>query len=235
MDYFDQIVEKASAFPRSDSRFTALESYVDNLGEFIDMTCSQTEVRLKAKIITENDPVAQAEIEGDINYMQESGRAEFSMTICGSVLVSIYFAYEASIINLLDYLARNKGLILFENYKRKQSKRIKLEHNGKISFLIVAEEYVHEFLKISIFGGNSYAALLEELRVLRNSYVHNGCLLDSLPDNTKEKIIDGTYGRALQCGDIHWFATPEGASVFFKKTYESFKYFKRQVFDVSIA
>jgi hypothetical protein len=235
MNYFDQVVEKASTLPSSDNRFIALESYVDNLDEFINITCSQTEVRLKAKIIVETDPVVQAEMEGDAFYMRELGKTEFSMTICGSVLVSTYFAYEASIINLLDYLAKMKGFVLFANYKKKHSKRIKLAHDGNINFLILVEEYVNEFLKIDVFGGGSYLVLLEDLRVLRNSYVHNGCLLYGLPDKTKEKIINGTYRGVLQYRDVHWFVTPEGSSTFFKKTYESFKYFKRHVFEAAIA
>jgi len=182
----------------------------------------------------DKDPVRQAEIESDINYMQESGKLEFSMTICGSVLVSVYFAYEASLTGVFDYLATSKSLVSFDTYKKKQKERIKEEHGGKINFLVIAEEYTKEILKINLFGGNSYASVIEELRVLRNSYVHNGCSLDDLVDSTKGKIINGTYKNVLGHSDTLWYITPLGVSVFFKETYGSFKHFQRQAFHVAV-
>lgn len=228
------MVEKASEFPAIDWRFNALDSYVMNLDEFIKVTCDQTEVRLKARALKNNDPVEQSELESNIKYIGNVGRSEFSSTMCGSVLVSIYFAYEASLTDIFNCLSTNKKLISFKSYKDKHHKKIKAEHDEKINFLITANQYAKEILNIDLFGNNSHASFLEELRVLRNSYVHNGCLLDNLTDSTREKIVDGTYNNTFGCNDRCWFITPAGVSVFFKKTYGSFKHFQRQAFHITV-
>lgn len=234
IDEFDKLVEKAAYFPSLDGRFAALENHVNSLGEFIEVTCDQTEIRLKAHANKEKDPVTQAEIESEVWQLQNGGRSEFSSIICGSVLVSVYFTYEASIVNIFDHMARNSSLVLFENFKRKQANRIKKENNGKVTFLLSADAYSCEVLGLSLFGTHTGYFAVEELRRLRNSYVHNGCTLDGISEKTKNNIFNGKYERALGYLGSKWYVTPVGVSIFFKETYDSFKYFQRQAFAKTI-
>lgn len=231
MHDFDEPVEKAAKFPQLDSRFTALEFYVNGLSEFIAVTCDQTELRLKAQIRREMDPVSQGELESELIELQETGRLEFSSTICGSVLVSIYFAWEASVAKIFTYLAQDKSLPTFENFKKTQNK----ENNGKQSFLALASAYSSDVLKIPLFDKALSLRLLEELRTLRNSYVHNGCSLDSISDRTRQNILNGKYSKALGYIDSKWYITPAGVSLFFKETHESFKNFQRRAIEQAIA
>lgn len=217
MDEFDILVEKAAEFPPLDGRLSALESYVNNLEEFINVTCDQTEIRLKAHANREEDPVAQAEIESEALQLQSIGRLEFSSTICGSVLVSVYFAYEASVTKIFNHLARKKSLVSFDGFKEKQIKRIKEQNGDKVNFLLVADTYSHEILRISLFGNRSGYFVLEELRGLRNSYVHNGCSLESLSERTNENIKNGKYELALCYGDSKWCVTPFGGINIFQR------------------
>jgi hypothetical protein len=231
MHEFDDLVEKSANFPSLDGRFAALEFYIDSLSEFINFTCDQTELRLKAQIRREVAPVSQAETESRLIQLQETGRLEFSSTICGSVLVSIYFAYEASVVSIFNHLAQEKSLTSFENYKRKEKDRIKKDNNGKLNFLVLADTYSLEELGFSLFGKALNKSVLEELRMLRNSYVHNGCTLDSLSDRTKQNIVNGKYEKALGRVGLKWYITPAGVLLFFKEAHESFKYFQRCAFD----
>ncbi len=149
-------------------------------------------------------------------------------------MVSIYFAYEASVVSIFNHLAQEKLVTSFENYKSKEIDRIKKANNGKLNFLVFANAYSLEELGFSLFGKALSKRALEELRMLRNSYVHNGCSLDSLSDHTKQNIVNGKYEKAFGRVGIKWYITPAGVSLFFKEAHESFKYFKRLAFDKAI-
>lgn len=231
MDSFDELVEKASRFPRRDSRFYALATYIDSLSEFINVTCDQTELRLRAQIRRESDPVSQAELESELIELQANGRLKYSSTICGSVLVSIYFAYEASVVTIFNHLAQNRSSSTFDNYKKSQTR----ENNKKPSFLEVASTYSSEVLGISLFSKSLSSNILEELRMLRNSYVHNGCSLDSISERTKQNILNGKIKKALGHIGSRWYITPTGVSLFFEETHKSFKYFERRAIDKALA
>lgn len=230
----DSLTDKAFDFPNLDSRFLALDNYVATLDEFISVTCDQTEIRLKAKISNIKDPVSKGEFDSDLEHLSTIGKLDFSHTICGSVLVSIYFSYEASIINIFNHLSKKNSLITFESYKKKNKKYFQSKYE-KTNFLIFSQSYSKKILNIEVMSEEKSLNFLDELRMLRNSYVHGACLISKLSDNLQEKIKNKEYNKIFGNSDDHWHITPFGVSIFFKEVYRIFKVFERESFKSIVA
>ena len=213
MNSFDEMCEKASRFPEKDKRFSALEGYVDNLEEFINVTHDQTVLRLQAQIKNESDPVKEGEASFILSQLEGSGKEELSSMVCGSALVSVYFAYEASLLSWFEHLSEELGLKKYATFKNNRK-------NKKESFITLAEGYSSEILGFNIFCGVQSSEVIELLRKLRNSYVHNASSISDVQDKYKSLNV-------FSFSESTWSVGPAGVKYFYVQTYALYKRFCR--------
>jgi len=213
MNSFDEMCEKASKFPERDKRFSALEGYVDNLEEFINVTHDQTVLRLHSQIKNESDPVKEGEVSFILSQLEESGKEDLSSMVCGAALVSVYFAYEASLLSWFEHLSKELESKKFAAFKNNRK-------NKKESFVRLAECYSSEILGFSIFSGAQGSEVIELLRKLRNSYVHNACSISGIPDKYRNLNV-------FNISKSTWSISPAGVKYFYIQTYALYSHFCR--------
>ncbi|WP_394168919.1 hypothetical protein [Saccharospirillum alexandrii] len=215
-DIFDHVMEKMDGFPSIDYRFKTMRDYINEIEEFLEFTHAQKIQRLKAKIPTIEDPVEKGEMEGELAQPEEDGLEYLSHTIWGGVLVSIFATYESSIQEIFKFFETKKGKIKFKKEPRK-------------SFIESVENHSKKNLNIGIFQSRADKLLLNDLSQLRNSYVHNGCEINSLPNRLQEVIIQRRYGEySLGITDNKWVANASNAKLYFKYIYDSFESYSRR-------
>jgi len=219
-DIFDHVMDKMDGFPEIDYRFMAMNDYINEITEFLEFTYAQKIQRLKAKIPTVEDPVKQGEMEGELYQLEEDGLEYLSHTIWGGVLVSIFATYESSIQELFAFFETKQGMPKFKKEPRK-------------SFMESAENYSRKNLHIALFRDRTDKVLLNDLSKLRNSYVHNGCDIDLLPNRLQEAILQKKYNKhSLGVRDKKWVANSQNAKLYFRYIYESFLSYRRRATDV---
>jgi len=219
-EIFDHVMDKMEGFPEIDYRFTTMNDYINEITEFLEFTYAQKIQRLKAKIPTVEDPVEQGEMEWELYQLEEDGLEYLSHTIWGGVIVSIFATYESSVQDLFAVFEIKHGKPKFNKEPRK-------------GFIECAEAYSIKHIKIGLFRDQTDKLLLEDLSKLRNSYVHNGCSLNLLPNRLREVIVLKKYKRySLGTKDGKWVANPQNAKLYFRYIYDSFLSYRRRATDV---
>ena len=214
-DLFDSILEKRDGFPETDYRFTTLLNYISEISEFLEFTYAQKIQRLKAKIKSELDGFEKLELEGELNQLEEQGIEYLSHTIWGGVLLSVFATYESSILELFSFFEQKHGKPKFKNEKNK-------------GFLDSANNYSKTHFNISLNINREDLILLKDLSKLRNSYVHNGCCIDDLPEALKFRVINREYkAYSLGIKDGKWLANAANTKLYFRYVYDSFSGYRR--------
>lgn len=207
---FDELCE----FPWSNAPFVELKRYIRSVHEFLPHVTAQREVRLQARIKTETDPVAIGEFESELEQVRNSESVVLSRLVWGGVLVSIYSAYEFGVESVLHY------------WQRSADHPVTFRLEPKRDFLQCAEEYTQRHVGIALFSKGVERARLNELKTLRNSFVHRGSQLSTLPRKLQAAVAKKEHpGVALAEHDGQWVANARSAAFYLLTTEHAIKSF----------
>lgn len=221
-EIFDSIEYVLQDFPESDYRFSTLQDYIHELTEFLEFTYRQKLQRLKHKISIETDEIKQGEMLGDLSRLEDNGLEYLSHTIWGGLLTSIFASYESSILEVFDFFNKKYNFEKFEKFEKK----------GRTSFIDRAEQYSLKNFNCTLFQNPNEKRVLQELSLLRNSYVHNGCSLTLLSASIRKKIIDKVYkDYSLGIHNGYWLANPKNTHFYFHHVYNCFTGYQRRITD----
>lgn len=179
-----EIPDRILAFPEADIRFSALASYVGGITESISFIHEQKCQRLRAEINSEKNIEEKFELEVELDDLINNGTDYISHTIWGGILMSVFFTFENSILQIFDYCHSE---LLIPKFKTK----------NKLGFVRCANNYSTEHLEISLFVSSLEREAIYDLAKLRNSYVHNGCKTDTPAKLKKlgDALNASKYGR----------------------------------------
>ena len=203
-DLDDGVSEAETKFPEADFRFLVLDNYINEISEILRVTYDQKLLRLRARISNEKNQYTKCELEGEVLELEEMGIEKLSHIIWGGVMTSIFATFESSIQDIFEFCSQEIGVSKFDkkNYPKK-------------SFVQAANKYSKIFLGIGLYSSKQEKTLLTDLSQLRNSYVHNGCKIDSLNNKLKVVIQEGKYGRyALVEENGIWLANAENTKLY---------------------
>lgn len=209
-------------FPEIDFRLSALESYAGTITESILFIHEQKCQRLRAQINSfgidsEEDIEDQAILSYELECLEENGIENISHTIWGGVLISIFSTFENSINQILVYC-------------HAELLKPKFERINKQSFIRSVHAYSVTNLEIGLFNNELDVAILTDLTQLRNSYVHNGCKIDSLPKRLHDVIIEEKYGDySMAIKDGTWLANEKNTIFYLRHTKECLQSYQDQV------
>jgi hypothetical protein len=206
--------EELCEFPWPNAPFVELKRYVRSVHEFLPHMTAQEEIRLRARIKIEGDPVAVGELESELELVRTAGTVVLPRLVWGGVLVSIYAAYEFGVESVLNYW----------KLTARHSVGFKLE--PKRDFLQCAEEYSKRHLGAALFASDIQGVRLKELKTLRNSFVHRGSQLSTLPEKLRIAIARKEHpGLALEEAEGQWIANARSAAFYLltaERTIKSF-------------
>lgn len=136
--------------------------------EFFPYLTAQQVVRLTARIKSEVNPVAVSEFESEIKSLKDDESIALPRLVWGGVLVSINAAFEFGVESV------------FRHWQTITAHSIPFKQEPKKDFLSSARNYAQDHIGIKLFSTPVQKERLDELKQLRNSFVHKGGQLSTL-------------------------------------------------------
>jgi hypothetical protein len=214
-DTFDRIQD----FPFPETAFFELKRYVRSVHEFLPHISEQQTVRIEAQLAAESDPVSIGELKSNLQGVREDGSELLPRLLWGGVLVSTYAAFEFGVGQVLKHwqtTVRNKPRFVQE----------------RGDFLIAAERYAQHYLKISLFSSAEHRRVISQLKGLRNSFVHKGSKVATLPKDLRAALEQQEHiGLSLERADECWIANARAAVFFLLRAEEVVRAFSHAALD----
>lgn len=196
---FDLICE----FPFATDAFAELRRYVRAVNDFIPHVAAQQSLRITARIKRAPDPIAQAEMESELEAVSHYGAVVLPRIIWGGVLVSLFAAFEYGVKRTLKHWQTTTGhSVEFRVLPRRD-------------FLISAERYADEQMQLRLFKSEALRQTLMDLKALRNSFAHGSGLLSDLPRNLKSAVSQKLHpGVCLEVEEGQWVGNAKSAAYY---------------------
>ncbi len=196
---FDHLCE----FPWPGVACSRLRRYIGAVNEFLPYSTAQQILRLEARVKTEVDPVSIDECKSEIENLREDGETLLPRLIWGGVLVSIYAAFEFDIERV------------FRHWKNVCSYPVQFKQESKKDFLSSAKAYAENQVGVQLFSAHRQYEKLNELKQLRNSFVHKGGQMDLLPEVLQKKIHNKVHpGVTLDVVGDQWVGNAQSVEFY---------------------
>jgi hypothetical protein len=212
MDPFEAL-EIACEFPFTSGAFDDLRRYVRAVHEFLPHSSAQQSIRIEAKLKGIDDPVRTGELEHELDVIAQDAQTTLPRIVWGGVLISIYAAYENATRTSMNHW---QSTTKYPEPFRPPPGR---------DFLKFSAKYAQVNLHVDLFGDAQLRKKLFELKALRNSFVHTGGLLASLPETIAADIATKRHlGVSLEVQEDRWVGNARCAAYYLQVAEKATKY-----------
>lgn len=222
-DLVSTVLNAGCDFPWSDGLFGHLERYIGTADHFLAIAQDLQSKSLAEALNSELDPVAVRELAYELERLQGADLKSNRRLIWGGLLVSIYAAFEQSSAQIFAHLQVAAGSAAFKIGRREN---------------LIAATARHSTVNvgIEIFDTSVELGCLDQLRMLRKSFVHSGGKIVALPPDVWSAIqmTKGT-GFPLEDHDERWCANAFAALHYLKVARRVMQRFSGKAFDKCLA
>jgi hypothetical protein len=176
----------AEQLPPSDSpgtdvngSYSALTSgivrYLECLEDFFPYAATKLSLNQHKEHAADAERYSLEELESERVQLQQQLQGPIPRAIRGSALVVLYSAFESTV---MDFSRELSGDL----------KCSRFEPRSKPSFPEQAEQHFRNAFKVDLFSGRTEKQGVDQLRLLRNSFIHNQSSFQHLPRQLQKGI-----------------------------------------------
>ena len=198
-DDFDLVCD----FPHSAGTFSELRRYVRAIHEFLPHASAQQAIRVGARLKQEDDSVRVGELAYELETINADSQVSLPRLIWGGVLVTVFGAYESSVIQTIRHWQKTTG------------HPEAFEKIGRRDILKVAKDYSDRHIGVALFEGEGLHHIVTELKSFRKSFAHGSGLLSDLPADLVAAIKRQKHpGVSMAVEDGKWVANARSAAFY---------------------
>lgn len=211
MDTFDADCD----FPWQDGMYTHLGRYISSVDQFLALAQDLQSKEISDAITVETHPVALGEFQYKLERHNSGDALSTQRLVWGGLLVSIYATFEHGLEELFEHwrVATNGPA-----FKTKGSEDI----------VSAADRHSTQSATLHLFESPSERDCLNQLRILRNSFVHKGGrITDISPAVWAEIQARKHHGFPLEVVDERWYANAFAAKYYLDRVHRVMHRFSR--------
>jgi hypothetical protein len=213
MDTFDADCD----FPWQDGMFMHLRRYIASVDQFLALAHDLQSKAINDAMSFSTHPVALGELQYELMRLNEEDALSNQRVVWGGLLVSIYAAFEHSLEQIFQHW-------------RLATDGPAFKAKGREDIVAAAVRHSDQCVAISLFKNTSEPDCLNQLRMLRNSFVHKSGRLDAIPPNMWSSIQSRKHlGFPLEVVDQRWCANVFAAQYYLDGAYQVMRRFSREV------
>ena len=213
MDTFDADCD----FPWQDGVFKHLGRYIVSVDQFLELAPDFQSKAISDAILVETHPVALGELEYALVRLNEEDVLLNQRLVWGGILVSIYATFEHGLEQIFEHWGMaNDG----PAFKAK----------GGEDIVAAAVRHSTECVGLRLFETTSEQDCLNQLRILRKSFVHKGGRINAIPPDAWIAIQSRKHcGFPFKIVDERWCANFFAVKYYLDKTERVMHRFSREV------
>lgn len=158
---------------------SALPRYLECVEQFFPFAAAKLSLTLHQEHAADVGKYLPEELEAERIQLQQQLRGPIARAIRGSALVVLYSAFESTVLDAARELASTLKLQRFEP-------------DPQASFFAQANHQFKAVFDVNLFSSAAERDVIDRLRLLRNSFIHNQSSVDRLRPGLKDSIRAAT-------------------------------------------
>jgi hypothetical protein len=212
------LFDAACDFPWQDGGFKHLERYIVAVDKFQALAHDFQSKVIRDAISAETHPVALGELQYELTRLNEEDAFSNQRVVWGGLLVSIYAMFEHGLEQI------------FEHWRLTTSGPV-FKAKGGEDLMSAAIRHAKDCIALNLFETAVERRCLDELRILRKSFVHKGGKIFAVPSDTWAAIQSRKQlGFPLEVNDDQWSANAFAAQYYLHVAQRVMKRFTHAVF-----
>ena len=212
------LLDAACDFPWQDGIFKHLERHIASVDRFQALAHDLQSKEICDAISAETDPVALGELQYELTRFDEEDAFSSQRVIWGGLLVSIYATFEHGLEQIFGHWQLATDCSAFKA-------------KGGEDILSAAIRRSNDSIALPLFEATSEHDCLDQLRILRKSFVHKGGRIAAIPPDIWVAIQSRKHiGFPFEVVDERWCANAFAAQYYLQVAHRVMRRFGHAVF-----
>lgn len=191
---FTNLFDAATDFPWQGGSFKHLERHLVAVDRFQALAHDLQSKEIRDVISSETDPVALGELQYELTRLEGEDAFSNQRVVWGGLLVSIYAMFEHGLEQIFDHWRLTIGGPAFKA-------------KGAEDLMSAAIRHTDDCIALHLFETAAERDCLNQLRILRKSFVHKGGKISAVPSDTWKTIQSRKQlGFPVEVNDDQWCA-----------------------------